>query len=208
MGNTFKYLGFCILLLSLPMFGSAQQDSLQQPIEQKVNKLPHKLPADTLVQDSADQGKVRRKNPKRAAVLSAVLPGSGQIYNRKYWKLPIVYGGLGTTVFLYFNNRYWYQEYRTAYLNDLEEDSVPSQYALNGITTSQLREAADASRKNMEYAMIGTVIVYALQIVDATVDAHLFYFDVSDDLSMNWTPSIQPNLSGGLQSGISLNLNF
>lgn len=110
--------------------------------------------------------------------------------------------------FLYFNNRYWYLEYRNAYLNDLDDDATPSIYALQGVTESQLRDAADQSRKNMEYAMIGLAVIYGLQIIDATVDAHLFYFDVSDDLSFRWQPTSQWISQNKIVNGISLSITF
>ncbi len=201
--------GALLLLFCLSTTALAQSDSLQQADDTKKKVLPHKNPADTVATIEADtMSKVRRRSPKRAALLAAVLPGAGQIYNKKYWKLPLVYGALGTAGFLYFNNRYWYQQYRTAYINDLEEENPASQYALQGISTNQLRDAADASRRNMEYAMIGFALGYALQILDATVDAHLFYFDVSDDLSLNWSPSMMPSPMGRPQQGLALNLTF
>lgn len=150
----------------------------------------------------------RRVTPKKAALLSAVLPGAGQIYNKKYWKLPLVYGAIGTAGFLFVNNRYWYQQYRTAYINDLDTNNALSQFGLQGISTSQLREAADASRKNMEYAAIGFALVYVLQLVDATVDAHLFHFDVTEDLSLNWQPTTFRRSFGTQQYGLALQLNF
>lgn len=167
---------------------------------------------ETLVESSTSlsdtTSEERKVTPKKAALLSAVLPGAGQIYNKKYWKLPLVYGALGTAGFLFVNNRYWYQQYRTAYINDLDTNNAISQFALQGISTGQLREAADASRRNMEYAAIGFALVYVLQLVDATVDAHLFHFDVTDDLSLNWQPATFRRSFGTQQYGLALQLNF
>lgn len=183
----------------------AQQDSAAPT-------LPHKLAPDTLINGGGselmlDQSPTKR-SPKKAALFSTVFPGGGQIYNHKYWKLPIVYGALATVGFFYFNNRFWYLEYKDAYLNDLDETKAPSVYALQGVSTTQLRTAADQSQQFMEYSMLAFAVLYGLQIVDATVDAHLFYFDVSEDLSMNWQPSLQMTTNQQFVQGLSLNFTF
>ena len=204
MAKPFSYLILIILLLQ-GLNLHAQKDSLK-------NKLPHKFSPDTLLNSNIDglhiSAKPYKRSPKRAALLSALIPGAGQIYNHKYWKLPIVYGALATVGFFYFNNRFWYLEYKDAYLNDLDEINAPSVYALQGVTTSQLRVAADQNQQFMEYSMIGFALLYGLQIVDATVDAHLFYFDVSEDLSMNWHPSLQMTRNQQFAQGLSLNFTF
>ena len=159
--------------------------------------------------DSINQPLVR--NPKKAALFSTIVPGGGQIYNRKLWKLPIIYGALGAVVYLYFDNRSYYQDYREAYINDLkfeEPDYIPSSYALQGIQTAQLRTAADQSRQNMEYCMIGFAALYVLQIVDASVDAHLSSFDVSDDISLQWEPTMQQAQNQTWMTGIRMNFRF
>ena len=203
MAKAFIYLIPLFLLFGGNVVG--QQDSNQ-------SKLPHKLAPDTLVNAKFDSlspvTKPHKRSPKRAALLSAICPGAGQIYNHKYWKLPIVYGGLATVGFFYFNNRFWYLEYKDAYLNDLDETNAPSIYALEGVSTSQLRTAADQNQQFMEYSMIGFALLYGLQIVDATVDAHLFYFDVSEDLSMHWQPSLQMTRNQQFVQGLSLNFTF
>jgi hypothetical protein len=127
-------------------------------------------------------------SPRKATILSAVCPGAGQIYNKKYWKLPLVYGGIGVSIYLgvrYGNDyRYWREEYRLAV--DGNPDS-------NGDYTDILSEAAirdnrDTYRRWMELSYITAGLFYVLQIVDANVDAHLMEFDVSDDLSLRWEP--------------------
>lgn len=149
-----------------------------------------------------------QRTPKRAALLSAVLPGTGQIYNRKYWKLPIVYGALGTAGYFFFDNRSQYLLYKGYYVMDADTtDGLESPF-INDASLDQLRGAADQYRKWMEYSAIVFSIFYVLQIVDATVDAHLFYFDVSDDLSMRIEPFIQPNRFSGGVSGAGLTLTF
>jgi len=185
-------IGLCCAQMSL-----AQTDSVD-------HKLPHKLDA-----DSTTVEKPETRSPRVAAIMSAAVPGLGQIYNKKYWKLPLVYGALGTAGYFYVANRVQWLDYKTAYLNDLDEENPPSSYALEGATTDQLRSAADKSRGYMEYSVIAFGIVYALQIVDATVDAHLFHFDVSDDLSLRVQPELMNNpYRAKPVQGIGLNLTF
>ena len=156
---------------------------------------------------------LRVRNPKKAALYSMIVPGGGQIYNRKYWKLPIVYGAVGTAVYLFFDNRKFYLQYREAYLNDLavqagEPGYVLSSFGEDGVTTAALRSAADESRQFMEYCVLGFAAVYALQIIDASVDAHLSSFDVSDNLSLQWNPTVNPGLNRELTAGVQLNFRF
>ena len=185
---------YCIIsVCSLPLF--SQEDSVK-------TILPHKLEADTL------EPAPTQRNPKRATLLSAVLPGSGQIYNRKYWKLPIVYGALGTAGYFFFDNRSRYLPFKEAYVIDADTtDGLISEY-YGDASLDQLRGAADQYRKWMEYSAIVFTIFYALQIVDATVDAHLFYFNVSDDLSMRIEPMYQTHRIAGPIPGAGLTLTF
>lgn len=164
---------------------------------------------DTLVIEKVEETVKPRKSPAKASLLSAVIPGAGQIYNHKYWKLPIVYAGIGTSAYFIIDNRRQYLEFRDAYLSDINDivgDS--STYAKQGINPDQLRAAADQYRQWMEYSYIAVGIVYVLQIVDAAVDAHLYYFDVSDDLTLHWRPQVFTTRQQGLYTGVTLNLRF
>jgi len=139
-------------------------------------------------------------SPRKATIYSAVLPGLGQIYNRKYWKVPIVYGGFVTLgYFINFNNEL-YVKYKQAYSDIIDTDPNtnsftklninPALYGPAKITqfTETLRRAKDGSRRNRDLVVIGTAVFYALNIIDASVDAHFFNFDISDDLTINWVP--------------------
>lgn len=130
-------------------------------------------------------------SPKKAAIYSAVLPGLGQVYNKKYWKLPIVYGLMGTTTYLALTNRASYLDYKQAYIYRTDDDplTVDNFPSLN---ENQLQVKRNSFRRDMEFYFILTAAVYALNIVDASVDAHLFDFDISSDLSMNLSPAMQP----------------
>lgn len=148
-------------------------------------------------------------SPKKATLFSAVLPGAGQIYNKKYWKAPIIYaigGGLG---YLAYTNYKTYDSYRDIIVKrTATPDSIPFDdvYATK-YTTDNLLVIQNGFRTNFEYASVGLFLIYVLQIVDATVDAHLFYFDISDDLSLNIKPSLWPGRNQ-TYSGINLTLNL
>ncbi|MGE5395448.1 MAG: DUF5683 domain-containing protein [Candidatus Saccharibacteria bacterium] len=136
-------------------------------------------------------------SPRKATIYSAALPGLGQIYNRKYWKLPLVYGGFATLgYFINFNNGE-YVKYRQAYSDILDNDpntnsylKLITNYDANRISqyTDRLRQYKDYWRRNRDLLVISTAMFYALNIIDASVDAHFFNFDISDDLTMKWAP--------------------
>lgn len=131
---------------------------------------------------------MRRHSPKKAAVLSAILPGMGQIYNKKYWKLPIVYGGLaGLGTWVGINQRNL-KGYTNAY--KLELDNDPNTLgSYKGITGSNnLSIKRDDSKRSLDLSIILLSVFYALNIVDATVDAHLFDYSITDDLSVKLQP--------------------
>jgi len=139
-------------------------------------------------------------SPRKATIYSAVLPGLGQIYNRKYWKVPLVYGGFAALgYFINFNNAE-YVKFRQAYSDIIDDDPNTISYTrLNvnpgflepdkiGQFTESLRGAKDYWRRNRDLVVIGTAVFYAVNIIDASVDAHFFNFDISDDLTINWVP--------------------
>ncbi len=139
-------------------------------------------------------------SPRKATIYSAVLPGLGQIYNRKYWKVPIVYGGFATLgYFINFNNEV-YTTYRQAYSDIIDNDPYTNSHLELKVNasffkpenisqlTENLRRAKDGWRRNRDLVVIGTVVFYAVNIIDASVDAHFFNFDISDDLTINWVP--------------------
>ncbi len=139
-------------------------------------------------------------SPRRATIYSAVLPGLGQIYNRKYWKLPIVYGGFVTLgYFINFNNEA-YVKYKQAYSDLMDSDPTTTSYEKISVYASYLKQdklsqfktnlksAKDDWRRNRDLVVIGTAVFYALNIIDASVDANFFNFDMGDDLTINWIP--------------------
>ncbi len=142
-------------------------------------------------------------SPKKASIYSAILPGLGQAYNKKYWKIPIIYVGFGTLgYFIGWNNKY-YQIYKQAYIdltdgnestNSFQDLKAYEYYDLSNQTQyynfkSGLSKQQEYFRRNRDLLIISTVGFYGLNIIDASVDAHFFNFDISDDLSFNWQPA-------------------
>ncbi len=141
----------------------------------------------------------QEKSPKKAAIYSAIIPGAGQIYTKKYWKIPIIYAGLISSGYLIKNNQKNYNMYKEAALTSIENEY---ENQLN-LTYPELRNRKDRYRRNREISYFYFAGTYILNIIDASVNAHLFNFDVSDDISLNINP--YSNLH---QSGISFSLNF
>jgi Family of unknown function (DUF5683) len=156
----------------------------------------------------------RGHTPRGATLRSLILPGWGQVYNGKIWKVPIVYAGIGIPVYLFFDNRKWYNRTRYALRVVANKDTTPD--ALSKVhpklkilvdqqAQGSLINYRNSFRKDMDYSLLITLLFWGLNIVDATVDAHLRDFDVSDDLSLKIKPAIIP---GTWAPGVSLVLNF
>lgn len=157
------------------------------------------------------------RSPGKAALRSAILPGLGQVYNKKWWKVPIVYAALGGTAWYFFDNRKWYKDfqlgYKVAYNISQHGDSTgydkikrfEVRDAVNKNKQNELQSYRDDFRRNIDYSAVYFVLAWALNVIDATVDAHLSTFDVSPDLSFK----IQPGYSElANTSGVSFVLRF
>jgi len=141
------------------------------------------------------------KIPKKAALYSAILPGAGQVYTKKYWKVPVIYGGLITSAYYINESNDLYQLYKSTYLNRLDGDFTDN---LN-YSDSDLRTLTEHYRRNREVSALLFTLTYILNIVDASVNAHLFDYDVSENLSLH----IQPvYFSKENASGFSLFFNL
>jgi len=184
-------------LLGMPMLALSQDVRKIPPISDSLGKVVVKsdsagerklTAADTAVVDKKTK---KVFNPRTAAIRSAIFPGLGQIYNKKYWKLPIVYGALGTTGGIFFYNLKQYKETRFAYtvkynmrVNGTDSTKfVDIKDELKPLTESSLRSYRDDFRRSIDYSAIFFLIFWGLNVVDASVDAHLKGFDVSPDLS-------------------------
>lgn len=176
--------------------------SLKQPISDSavVNRNEVRTPsnnADTV----ASKPQPWQPNPKKAGLFSAILPGTGQIYNKQYWKLPLVYGGAGAVVYFIQFNTDKYQTYRKAYVASLEGKT----HEFTGIyDQGALKQLQDGYKRYLDMTYLFSAVGYALQVIDAIVFAHLQNFDVSRDLSVRFQPVAMPN--GG--AGFGLVMNF
>jgi hypothetical protein len=165
----------------------------------------------TITVDSSTK-KVRVYSPKVAAFRSAVLPGLGQIYNKKYWKLPIVYGGLGISAGVFFYNLSWYKRTKYAYkvlaTQDVANyDKVHPQLRrlVDGGQLETIKYYRDEYRRDIDYSAVFFVLLWGLNVVDAAVDAHLKAFDVSRDLSFRFKAG-KSEIAG--THGVSLVMNI
>lgn len=183
------------LLLSFNI--QAQEESTSSNTEEEIAEEP--------VNQEFPDDEYNPLTPSKAAFYSAVLPGLGQAYNRSYWKIPIVYGALGTGIYFYIRNDHEFHNYRDAYKRRLagyQDDKYQGKISDDGLIRAQ-----KLFRKNKEISLFVTVLLYALNIVDANVEAHLRQFNVSENLSLK--PGYEfDEFSGRSNYGLSLNFNF
>ena len=179
-------------------------------------KLGEQLPKEVVV-DSIIKVKnpINPLSPAKAAFYSAILPGLGQAYNKKYWKIPLVYAALGTGIYFYTTNNKEYNRYRDAYKSRLAGFTNDEFYLdANGVelstprvTDDGLRRAQKLFRRNKEISLLVTVGLYALNIIDANVDAHLLQYNVDENLSL--APHYKINeMDATSNLGLTLNFKF
>lgn len=143
-------------------------------------------------------------SPKKATIMSAVLPGLGQIYNKKAWKVPILYGGFAAAGYFLNDNLKNITKYKDLYI--AQTDGDPNTINDSGLSLQVLDKAIDQYKQWRDLSYIAFAAIYALNIIDANVDAHLFYFDVSDDISLNIMPYMSPLRSQGVGFSLTLKL--
>lgn len=144
------------------------------------------------------------KNPRKATLLSAILPGAGQVYNEKAWKVPIIYAGLVTDIFFIGFNNSRFETFKEALIarDNNQRNDFPN------LNRQSLVRNIDYWRGNRDLCYILLAGIYALNIIDATVDAHLSGFDISDDLSLKIEPKMERLSADNNLMGFSIKLNF
>ena len=143
-------------------------------------------------------------SPAKAAFYSAIVPGLGQAYNKRYWKIPIVYGALATSLYYYSINNTAYKRYRTAF--KLRSAGKEDEFA--GIfSDASLESAQQVLKTNRDTSLLTFVGLYILQILEASIDAHLLQFNISDDITFD-PRLMNDDLANSNYVGLSLNLNF
>lgn len=192
-GNTVLFTVFVLLLLAGSGYGQDQ---------------------DSVIIESEDTVLMRsyatRFNPRKALLFAAVVPGLGQVYNKKYWKLPLVYGGFAAVGWNIDRFHGAYTDFRKQLFFNLQHgltrdnDENPN----TGFTTRQLRSAVDRARYRRDFWIIMMGGMYLLQIVDAHVDAHLKEFDLNPNLQVSIEPLLEKDQLLGRQTGLSLIVKF
>ena len=209
-----------LFLLGILLSLAFQQTEAQNVVFDTVGNAV--ITADTVVkqQKPAKTAKAKKPHsPTKATIMSACLPGLGQVYNGKWWKVPIVYAGLGGLGYLVYSKYSEYSAYLHAY--EFQTGDLPEGVTLNAHETelankyssSQLQTYKESYRRDFEFYTILTVAWYGLNILDACVDGHLYNYDISDDLSLSVDPYLRPTESPikmpqYAQVGLSFTLNF
>ena len=197
----------------IPCWGFAQENEPVYSTQTKKNK--------EVKLGSFDRGEAAEINPlapAKAAFFSAVLPGLGQAYNKKYWKIPMVYAALGSSLYGYLNSQSAYTEFRNAFKSRRAGFMTDKYYDLNNsglvpgspdISDSSLQKAQELAQDNRDLALVVTIGIYALNIIDANVDAHLKQFNVSQDLSFRWSPTLEKSgIDQQWYTGVQLTLRY
>ncbi len=197
--------------------GIYSKDTVRHQTTEEFDIAGKKVITDTTVAFGADKivpGKdtipvVKKHSPIKAVWMSAVLPGLGQAYNKKYWKIPIIYAGLGGLGYwIYFENRE-FNIARSAYRVAVRNTSGTANYKGVELNYATIKPYRDYYKNLLNYAAIVTALWYTLNLVDAAVDGHLYHFNVDDKLSMNVDPSFMLPMNIGLtQACYGLTLSF
>ncbi len=202
--------------------------SMQEEAEERASSLTELSEKDSIAINKELEKLKRKKqfipDPQRALWLGLVFPGGGQIYNRKFWKLPIFYGGLVGCAYAYSWNNQMYRDYAQAYLDLMDDDPntksyeqmLPLKYSITGQESrfqETFRRKKDYYRKYRDLSLFCMIGVYLLSVVDAYVDAHLSVFDISEDLSLHIEPAVIQRSSrvtslGDCAYGLQCSLNF
>jgi len=197
---------FCLLLILLSsgakVFAQAKDTAVVVMTED-----------DSLIQVSRDTVLIKsyadRYSPRKALLLAAILPGAGQVYTKKYWKLPLVYGGMGYTAYWAGKYQQGYKKYKLQLFDNIEqnlgENGVNPE---SGLTTSYLRTIVDRYRRERDFMIVLMGAIYILQMVDAHVDAHLKEFDLNPQLQVSIEPTMTQDAMMGRQTGVSLIVKF
>jgi len=197
------FLTFPVFLFFIPLVIIAQE--ISDTTSTSVDKQdPLVLASDEVIEIETD---TLENRPSTAALYSAALPGLGQAYNRKYWKIPILYGG-GMVVAYFINyNQQLLKQYRDGLIALIDQDDRTQPFDPR-LDEKDYQRAVDYWRRNRDLLMIGGVLLYIINIVDAHVDAHLELFTVDDDISLNLEPSFNQTVMQTNLIGLSLKLRF
>ncbi len=230
--NTIRYCLFVAFVVMLPCLFSLSQLQAQAVAPVDTLEAAHPIPVDTdaspiaphdtlnslkdfdsTVVDTSARALLKKQGKHsalKAGLFSAALPGLGQAYNKRYWKIPIIYAGFGGLGYALYYTSTNFNGYRAAYRQQVAV--VPNLNAsYNGISDAgTLKEERDYFKKYLDISAIGTGVWYLLTIVDAVVDAHLMTWNMKDDISLSWRPDMNPPaISNNLAAaGVAFTLTF
>jgi len=208
--NSFKYILLAILCISANVVVSQEKKDKASKDDLKIDQEV------VVVNDSTARAPIDPLTPSKAAFYSAVLPGLGQAYNKKYWKIPIVYAAIGIPTYFYITNNREFKRYRTAYkrrlagFNDDEfwgVDTEGNPLGAPQVSDDGLIRAQQQLKRNKELSLLLAIGFYALNIIDANVDAHLLQYNVDENLAIR--PHFQFNhWEQSSDLGVTLNFKF
>ncbi len=167
------YAFLCIVLLIQPLLVLSQSDTTFVELPDSIREKEH--------------------SPTKATIMSACLPGLGQAYNKKYWKVPVIYAGFGLMTYFIYTNTDQYLNYKCAYIESTN-GNMNGNYSdlVQRYSTQDLQSTREYYRRNLEISILLTAVWYAINILDATVDAHLYTFNISENLAIKIEPALLP----------------
>lgn len=216
----FDFRGVSLCMLSF-LFSTAAvaQDTLVKSILPDTIRVKNESPSPDSVPFRTDTVLIQTQSPlqlvdspkvhsvRKATLLSTYLPGAGQVYNRKAWKVPIIYAAFAGMGYLIKFNHDNFKKFDNALLTRYDNDPNTVDDYATIYSEDNLRSLSDFYRRNRDLSVIGITLIYVLNIVDAHVDAHLFNFNVDDDLSLRVNPTLEMGPYSS-SAGLSLSLHF
>lgn len=211
-----KNLGILWAFLFCALVGLAQED---KEGTKEIDSLETDLKGKGIVVDSIFKKKINPLAPSKAAFYSAIFPGLGQIYNKRYWKVPIVYAAIGTGVYVYVYNNTEYNRFRDAFKRrkaGFTDDEFFDLRPDDGVTPTTadfsdeaLQDAQERFQRDRDLALLVTIGLYVLNVIDANVDSHLKQYNIDDDLSLDIKPYLDYNpVTASPNYGMALTIKF
>ncbi|WP_262909075.1 DUF5683 domain-containing protein [Muricauda sp. M10] len=208
---------FSLLFLQIGFSQEKQEtEEKEQPQTKEADSLSQGLNGKGITfEEVSKRENVNPLAPSKAAFYSAIVPGLGQIYNKRYWKAPIVWGAMGTAIYAYSYNNTQYRMARNAFKRRLAGFTDDEFYDINGdgsgpdVSDDALQEAQESTQRDRDLSLVITIALYALNIIDANVDAHLKQYNVDDNLSFDIKPYLDLNpLTNQPNYGMALVVKF
>lgn len=207
----------CVFLFSFHITFSQEKEEDNQQHPQEIDSLTQDLEGKgiTIQEVTYEKKRINPLAPSKAAFYSAILPGLGQIYNKRYWKAPLVWGAIGTGIYVYSTNNTQYNSARDAFKRRRAGFTDDQFYDINGdgsgpdISLEALQDAQEATQRDRDLSLLITIALYALNIIDANVDSHLKQYNVDDNLSIDFKPYLDLNpLTNNPNYGMALVVKF